>query len=245
MLEWHTIETGSKGNCYIIKSESSKIILEAGLPVSDIKKALRYDVSDVEACFITHEHGDHAKAAKKIMEMGIPVYATKGTLQALELTEHYNANPIDYFEKIKVSDFVFTAFDTNHGAAQPCGFHIQHGESKIVFVTDTNSLNYSFLGVNHWFLECNFQDEILQENLNSGELSPALHKIRKNHWEFSKVKSYIEKVIKPDISSLNTLKLIHPSSTNLDMKYCEKNISESINFNVSFVQKKENLILDL
>jgi glyoxylase-like metal-dependent hydrolase (beta-lactamase superfamily II) len=52
-----TIATGSTGNSYYIKSDNGEILLlDAGIPIADIKRGIGYEVGSVVGCLITHKH---------------------------------------------------------------------------------------------------------------------------------------------------------------------------------------------
>lgn len=49
--------TGSTGNAYYLKADNGEILLlDAGLPIGDIKKMVNYDIANVVGCIITHSH---------------------------------------------------------------------------------------------------------------------------------------------------------------------------------------------
>lgn len=79
--------SGSKGNCYYIGSGGEGIIVDAGRSCKQIEQALALnsvDIGTVRALFITHEHIDHCSAVRVLSKKyGLPVYASKGTMDAL------------------------------------------------------------------------------------------------------------------------------------------------------------------
>ena len=50
------IGSGSSGNCYLISTENETLILDCGLPIKDIKKALNYDIRRISGVVVTHSH---------------------------------------------------------------------------------------------------------------------------------------------------------------------------------------------
>lgn len=49
--------SGSSGNCYSLTDESGKILLiDAGIPLPEIKKLIDWKVGDVVGGFISHSH---------------------------------------------------------------------------------------------------------------------------------------------------------------------------------------------
>ena len=62
--------SSSLGNCYLLENDRECLVLEAGLPMKEVKKALDFDISKIVGVLITHEHGDHAKYIRNIREPG-------------------------------------------------------------------------------------------------------------------------------------------------------------------------------
>jgi Cft2 family RNA processing exonuclease len=50
------VSTGSIGNSYLLETEDEAIILECGVPISKIKKAIDYNISKIKGALITHQH---------------------------------------------------------------------------------------------------------------------------------------------------------------------------------------------
>lgn len=55
-MKLEVLASGSKGNCYILSSNSEKLIIEAGISYKKILTGLDFDLSEVVGCLITHEH---------------------------------------------------------------------------------------------------------------------------------------------------------------------------------------------
>ena len=52
--------SSSKGNCYVLQNDSEALIIEAGMSLAEVKKALGWDIAKVKVCIISHQHNDHA-----------------------------------------------------------------------------------------------------------------------------------------------------------------------------------------
>lgn len=247
MLTWKTIATGSGGNCYLLKNGDETLIIEAGISLTKIKKALEYDFRGVKSCLVTHEHGDHAGSATKLAEMGVDIYASAGTLKAIGLDSHRRAKAISHAGKYNIAGLEIQPFNIDHRAAEPLGFYIQHHESKtkIIFATDLNRMRYAFRDINFWFLECNHDVKILSKNIYDGKLHPSLMKIKDEHYGLNMVKDYVQKTILPDKKNLRKLRLIHPSKNNFDKEQAEKEIKDILKADVSFVYPNEEIILTM
>ena len=136
MMKLHVIASGSKANSYLLETSSGTIILEAGVPVKKVLHALDFNLKNVIGCFITHEHGDHAKYVKEYIEYGINVYMSNGTKEALNLKY---AQVIPTGKKKVFKNISVAAFETENDETEPIGFLINDvftGE-KLLFATDT------------------------------------------------------------------------------------------------------------
>ena len=56
------LASSSHGNCYIVSDSTTTVLLECGIPFRRIKKGLGFDLSNIRACLVSHEHKDHSKS---------------------------------------------------------------------------------------------------------------------------------------------------------------------------------------
>ena len=69
------IATSSDGNSFVLTNDDGKhLLIEAGLPVPQIKKGLNYDIENLQGLIVSHCHNDHALSVEKIRQMGVPVF---------------------------------------------------------------------------------------------------------------------------------------------------------------------------
>ena len=208
------IGSSSTGNGYIINTDKGSLIIECGMPLPKVEEALNYDLSNVLGVLVTHEHGDHSAYMKDYVKY-FKIFATKGTLEAKEFLGNYNTEVVRYGKPFSIGDFKILAFRTQHDAEEPCGYLIvlPNGE-KLVFATDTSRLFLRFDGITYWMVECNYDKEILQENVNNGVVNIGLaRRIVKSHLSLSQLCNmiYIN-----DFSCTKLVLLIHLSSNNSD-----------------------------
>ncbi|MDT3426107.1 phosphoribosyl 1,2-cyclic phosphodiesterase [Paenibacillus forsythiae] len=137
MIDIQCLGSSSAGNAYRITDGQTALLLEAGFPYKAIQRALQFHMSEIAGCLITHEHGDHSRAAADIMRAGIPVYTSRGTAEALKLSGH-RLRPVTALETFTVGSWTILPFGVEHDAAEPLGFLLadQDGD-KLVFLTDS------------------------------------------------------------------------------------------------------------
>lgn len=205
--------SNSSGNCYILDADSEALIIEAGIRVSEVKKALRFNVSKVVGAVITHEHNDHAGYVKELTATGIMVLALEEVFTAKGISETASfTKRILPGKGYKVGNFKVLPFAVNHDV--PCvGYLIEHPDmGKLLFVTDTMMLEYTFSGLNHILIEANYADSILDENIESGVVPSFFReRLMKSHMEIETTKEVLQS---NDLSTVRNIVLIHLSSGN-------------------------------
>ena len=48
------LSSGSSGNCYVIQNETEALIIEAGVPFKEVKKALDFNVMKIKGVIASH-----------------------------------------------------------------------------------------------------------------------------------------------------------------------------------------------
>lgn len=219
------IASSSTGNCYKVSDGITTLLIECGIPLKKIKEALDYSLSDIDGCLISHEHMDHAKAAKDLIKAGVDVYASGGTIEALGLEGH-RVHPIKGKLGYRIGSFGITPFDVQHDAQEPLGFQIVSFETKekLVFITDTYYVKYKFSNMAYLMIECNYDQDVLDKRVKDGTLDPSLrNRIRKAHMSLQQVK---EMLVANDLSNLKAVYLLHLSDGNSDEEKMKKEVQE-------------------
>lgn len=83
MVRITVLASGSKGNCTVVTTSRTRIVLDAGLSCREIVKRMRFSGEEPEkldAVLITHEHQDHVQGLSVLArKWKVPVYATEAT----------------------------------------------------------------------------------------------------------------------------------------------------------------------
>ena len=216
-MELQVICTGSSGNAYILSAGEHALLLDAGLPIRAILREA--DWKTLQGCLITHEHQDHAKAARELAGMGLQIYMTEGTLEAINGNGSLTAlNAVQTLSPFDVGKFTVMAFETQHDASQPCGWLIRYkptGETAL-YATDTYYLRYTFPGVDYWIVECNYCDDIVDAQQRTGTLSSALRsRLKKSHLSLRRLLAVLKA---NDLTKAKAVVLIHLSGERSDEK---------------------------
>ena len=83
MVRVTVLGSGSKGNCTVVSTGRTRIVLDAGFSAKEIVKRMRLSGEEPEklnAILITHEHQDHVQGLSVLARRwNVPVYATQAT----------------------------------------------------------------------------------------------------------------------------------------------------------------------
>lgn len=226
------ISTGSKGNAYILGNKDEALLIECGVNIKDIKKALNFDLSKVVGCLCTHEHMDHSKSIWDVMKLGINVYSSHGTLKSRFVHEQSRAKVIQSQQSFTIGNFNILPFDVMHDAAEPLGFLISHPDcGKVLFLTDTYYCKYTFPGLNNIIIEANYSKEIIDRKFGDESGKEFLrNRILKSHFSLANCKGMLSA---NDLTKVNNIVLIHLSDSNSDEKQFQKEVSELTGKNVT------------
>ncbi len=174
MFKFCSLYSGSSGNCLLIESPNTKILIDAGGSAKKTQEALsqvNVDINDIDAILVTHEHSDHTKGLGIISQKyDIPVFANKKTWNAMPEQENKikdnNKNYFNIQEKFEIGDFKINAFEIPHDAANPCGFNIFYDNQKISIATDIGHMSSSVIHnleeSSFILLESNYDPNILK-----------------------------------------------------------------------------------
>ena len=141
-----SIASGSSGNCVYVGSDTTHLLIDVGISGKRTEaglKELGLKMSDIDGIFITHEHADHISGLGVLSrKYGVPIYATRGTIEGIRNTASVGEIDVGLFQIIKpdekciVKDLSLYPMHTSHDAADPVAYRISHGSQKIGIITD-------------------------------------------------------------------------------------------------------------
>jgi len=146
-LKLVSLASGSKGNCTLVFSDTTAVLVDAGICKSRINSSLYelgLSINDLQGILVTHEHIDHVKYIK---DFDCKIYAHPQTMRVL-IEKRYdirNKASIDNYELgFTIGDIKITPFRISHDAVYPLGYTFECGGKKVSVATDmgipTNSV---------------------------------------------------------------------------------------------------------
>lgn len=227
-MKFRCINSDSDGNGYVLFNQSEALVLEAGVSLDKLKKALDFNMGIVQGVLFSHVHSDHSKYIKDyIKHFKCCSHADGLFFHGVQF--HYNAKTIEPNKLYTIGSFNFVPFELVHDVTT-FGFLIETKSTQdncnttenICFITDTKELNYNFVNLTQIFVECNYDDTLIDTNQYNGKLPSFLaDRIRNSHLSLEQVKEFL---LRQDLTKVKNIVLLHLSSRNSNSLEFKKEI---------------------
>ncbi len=143
MFHLTILGSGSAGNCALVETPNSRILIDGGLSCLQIRQRLALcgvNPLELDGILLTHEHGDHAGGLDVwCRQFQTPVYANALTAEALKRQSPKVAKDWRIFvtgSDFEIKDIAIQTFSVPHDAMDPVGFVLHHGAAALGFLTD-------------------------------------------------------------------------------------------------------------
>ena len=221
-----TLSTGSKGNCYILKSTNGKFcILDCGMHLKDITSNGEFSsFTNLDFVFCSHEHKDHSLSMKDFENSGC------------EIISYNNANIEKAFEigQWKIKLFHVKHNCLNYGAI----IHDTIEKKTLCYVTDFTEIP-KIKNINHWLYEINYDEFTVDKLIDTQDIS-KLHVANniKYHNSLENAETYFKNLEnKPKLIVACHMSLIGGLKENIMRKmkkHCDKIVVAKKNLVVEF-----------
>ncbi len=218
-MQIKVLASGSKGNAYHISDGVSSILLDAGIPLKQIRVGIGFKLSAVCGAFITHRHNDHAKAVCDLLAAGVDVYAPSDVFAAKKAAGRH-CKPIEdgivdgkAQGWIAVGTFRVLPFACHHDVPN-LGFYVHSdatGENLLYF-TDTYYIEPVFPDLHYIMAECNYDTDAIDESVRDGRIPMQLKaRLVKSHMGIDTLLAMLKA---NDLSKVRRIYLLHLSDNN-------------------------------
>lgn len=217
------LASGSKGNSTLIELGNKIILIDAGLPLSNLETRLERTFPKIDILIITHTHSDHIKGLQSIIKKQDPnIYTIENDLKEKVKSEkiHIQNNIID-------KDLEIELFNLSHDV--PCaGVYIKYKNKELLYITDTGYIRDKILkqykNKDIYIIESNYEEEMLQNGSYPHHLK---QRIRSDRGHISNEDScrYLKKLVG---DKTKYIMLAHLSEENNNPNIVEKRVNNLI-----------------
>lgn len=151
MFEIKCLGSGSKGNCYVITQDRHTYMLDAGLPLPRIIKAI--NLNDLEFCFISHKHKDHSFSEENLRNRGVKIIQGGINQDFIKIANNGEFSP----------ELRLYTFPIEHGGCPNSGFICQTRKECVLYMTDFNLCKYDLNAFTptQIIIECNYEEDLM------------------------------------------------------------------------------------
>ncbi|MBX3622443.1 MAG: MBL fold metallo-hydrolase [Rhizobacter sp.] len=186
-MRFCSLGSGSTGNATLIEGHGgitvTRVLVDCGFSLRELNRRLaRVGLAsdDIDAVFVTHEHGDHVGCALTLARRHqIPLWTSRGTWRAIGAPElpgllHF-ARDLD---AIALGDLELTPYTVPHDAHEPLQLRVSDGASRLGVLTDAGSITPHLLAqlraCDALLLECNHDREMLANSAYPASLKARI-----------------------------------------------------------------------
>lgn len=165
--------SGSAGNCAFLETDQTRILIDAGFSLRQIRQRLASigkTPENLDGIIVTHEHSDHVQGlALLCSKLKIPVYCNRPTKEAVEYQAERSLECRLFVTgaSFEIGDVQVETFTIPHDAQDPVGFLLRTQSANVGFLTDLGHAPRLVLervrSANVLVLEANHDIKMLQD----------------------------------------------------------------------------------
>ena len=177
-MRFKSLGSGSTGNGTLIESlgpgrNTTRVLVDCGFGLKHLERRLAeagVQPADINAVFITHEHGDHVGCARIFARrFGVPLWMSQGTRAAIGAPDSDGLiNIARDGQSIDLADMQLMPFTVPHDAREPLQLTCSNGEVKLGILTDlghaTPHVTSQLQHCHALLIECNHDPNMLAQS---------------------------------------------------------------------------------
>lgn len=206
------LASGSSGNCSYLATDSTRILLDAGISARRIKlhlQELGVELNQLDGICVTHEHSDHVQALPILNQKhGVPLYGNAGTVQSLAHKPKFASLNWKIFsngQPFEIGDMQFQPFSIPHDAYDPVNFVVTVQGYRIGFATDiglaTRLIRHELKGCHVLVLETNHDRILLDESDRPWSLKQRISG-RQGHLSNEEAADLLREIAGPELQQI-------------------------------------------
>lgn len=230
------LSSGSKGNSTLIETNTKNILIDVGLPLSNLEKRLERSMPKIDILIITHTHVDHIKGIKSLLKKQQPtIYTLENNLE--EKIEQIEL--ITHEKTYENENITINLFELSHDV--PClGAYIKENDNELIYITDTGYIKEKLIkqyqNKTIYIIESNYEEEMLMNGSYPFYLKQRIRS-DKGHISNEDTCRYLTKLVG---NKTKYICLAHLSEENNNPNIVKEKVTNTIN---NLENNKQNIII--
>ena len=236
MLSLTVLGSGSSGNCAVVRTERTCLLVDAGLSAKQIVLRLErvgLKLESLNGVLLTHEHGDHTAGLEVLCRKHhLPLFCTPLTQETLA-SGFVKAKPswrlIETGSLFQYQDISIQCFPVPHDAVDPVGFIMEDVDSRLGVLSDvgfiTNLIRERLRGAQTLFVEANYDAALLEADTKRPWATKQRISGRHGHLSNDQTAELVQSIAHP---GLHQIVLGHLSDDCNDPDLARKKISTAL-----------------
>lgn len=211
MVRLTVLGSGSSGNCAVVSTGRTTLLIDAGLSARQICVRLEsagYTLDQIDGILLTHEHQDHTNGLEVLSsKRHLPLYATALTRETLCGSLRFRSEPtwrlMNTGSAFDFQDLRIECFPVPHDAVDPVGFVIADEESRLGVLSDvgyvTNLIKDRLKSSDSVFVEANYDTQLLEADTKRPWSTKQRISSRHGHLSNDQTAELIESIAHPGL----------------------------------------------
>lgn len=204
--------SGSSGNCAVVTTGSTTLLVDAGLSAKQIVLRLEnigLTLDDLDGILLTHEHQDHT-GGLEVLSRGrvLPLFCTALTQEHLVGTLSFRTTPawrlMQTGSSFEYRDLRIESFPVPHDAVDPVGYVLATENARLGILSDvgfvTNLIKDRLRGSHTLFVEANYDTQLLEADTKRPWATKQRISSRHGHLSNDQAAELVGDIAHPDLS---------------------------------------------
>jgi phosphoribosyl 1,2-cyclic phosphodiesterase len=211
MVRLTVLGSGSSGNCAIVSTGRTTLLIDAGLSAKQIimrMESAGYTLDQLDGILLTHEHQDHTNGLEVLSgKHKLSLFATPLTQETLVGSLKFRGAPswkiMNTSGVFDFQDLSIGCFSVPHDAVDPVGFVIADEESRLGVLSDvgfiTNLIKDRLRSCDSLFVEANYDAQLLEADTKRPWATKQRISSRHGHLSNDQAAELLEEIAHPDL----------------------------------------------
>jgi len=212
MVRLTILGSGSSGNCAVISTERTTLLLDAGLSAKQIclrLDACGFSLDMLDGILLTHEHQDHTGGIEVLSrKRQLPLFCTALTQETLAGSLGFKKPPpwriMTTGSTFEFQDLRIESFPVPHDAVDPVGYVLADEESRLGVLSDvgfvTNLIKDRLRNSDSLFIEANYDTQLLDNDTKRPWSTKQRISSRHGHLSNEQAAELVREIAHPGLS---------------------------------------------